>query len=187
MSMRVLWLAILAVGCGGGASPLTEGTAVMGTLLGKSFAARKAVSFSATDSYGTVGVVVISTSDELCSSLQAEHLPPESRNLVLKVFDIDANARATAPTSAGRYVVTDSLVGPAKLAGASYVETDAICGYRAVEAKTAQTGMVTLTGAESGAYSGSLSITMTSQDSASGTIQPELCPEASLASPPSRC
>lgn len=188
MSMRVLGLAILAIGCGGGSAPPTkEVTAVMGTLLGKTFAATNAVSFSATDILGTVGVVVISSSDGLCAALQAGHLPPESRNLVVHVFDLDTSTRTVAPTSAGRYVVTDELVGPAKLAGVSYVETDAGCGYLATESMVTQTGAVTLTGAASGAYVGSLSIRMTAEDGAFGTFQPVLCPTASLTSPAPRC
>jgi hypothetical protein len=188
MTMRVLCLAMLAIGCGGAGSPPTkEGTAVMGSFLGNNFVATNAVSFSRTDFWGTVGVVVISTSEALCSALQAGHLPPESRNLWVEVFEIDASGRMIAPASAGRYFETDALVGPAKFSGTSYVETDAGCGYLATESKISQSGVVTLTDIAGGVYSGSISIMMTSQDGAAGTIQPELCPGGGLVPPAPRC
>lgn len=191
MSVRALWLAALAIGCGGGAAtPKDEGTAVMGTLLSKPFAAADAVSFSVTDSVDrkqTYGVVVISNSAGLCPALQAGHFPPSSGNLVIDLFEVDAGNRLAAPTSTGTFTVTDALVGPAKLAGSLYVETDASCGDLAFESEIIQSGTVTLSGAQIDAYSGRFDIKMISHDYVQGTFKSEPCPGAHLASPNPRC
>lgn len=84
-------------------------------------------------------------------------------------------------------MVTDVITRSARLAGASYVETDAGCGYLKTRSGVTQTGRVTLTGADSGAYSGSFSIMMPAPDLAAGTIKSELCPGAGLVVPAPRC
>lgn len=188
MSMRALFLGALAIGCGGSTPPpVMAATQVMGSFFDKPFTATHAVAFSAAGPLGAVGMVVISTSAGLCSALQAGHLPPESRNLVIEVFDLDATSHSTAPASPGRYFVTDQVLGPDRLAGCSYVETDAACRFLAGESSVVQTGSVTLTDVASDVYAGSLSISMNPKDSAFGTIQTAPCPGAGLARPAPGC
>lgn len=189
MTKRALWLAFLAIGCGGGSAsiPPAEVPVVTGTFRGKSFSAANAVSYSATDQQGASGVVVISTSAALCSALQEGHYPPESINFVFHLTDVDAKLRTIAPTGAGNYALTDALIGSAKLGGGVSSETDAHCGTVASESEIWQRGTVTLTGAAGGLYSGSLNVWLSDASGAGGTFQSDPCPGANLVWPAPGC
>lgn len=189
MDRRIVGLAALIIGCGGsGSASDVAGTSVTGSFLGQSFAAAYAVSASVPDPRQPHAAVVISTSAAVCSALQAGRLPAGSRNLVLHLYDIDASMRVTAPTALGTYSLTDALVGPARLAGASYVETDASCKDVAVQAELVQRGTVELTGNENGSYSGTFGVSMTpTADAANGVFKSAPCPGARLDSPAPGC
>lgn len=189
MNRLALCLAALSIGCGkADSTPPPARTSVMGSFLGQGFAATNAASASVPDPGRPHGAVVISTSATICSALQAGRLPASSRNLVLHLYDIDANMRFAAPTAPGSYLLTDALVGPAKLAGAVYIETDASCSHVASEAELVQIGTVEPTGNVSGAYSGSFQVNMVpSPDDAGGIFESESCPGARLDSPAPRC
>jgi hypothetical protein len=108
------------------------GNSVVGTVQGKAFSIRDAVSAAVTG-VGSGGVmmsgakILMSTTSDLCGELTANSATPNEQIVVIFLSDFDGTVQTT-PTAVGTYTVYPmSGTMPAKGAVWGAVSTDAMC------------------------------------------------------------
>jgi hypothetical protein len=127
-------LAMLALAACGGADADTPSSAdVSGTIDGRSFHARSALSvtlFSANDDGNSAEVLLIEigdVADDCSNASYSAALHPSAQSLAFALSSLDASGNAIPPV-AGIYQVVDGSGTSANTAQVSYQATDASCG-----------------------------------------------------------
>jgi len=176
--MRIVSVLIFAavVGCGGGDSSKSPGSATFGgSVRGNSFTPRDAisgvVSFNTNGVHGQTAFIAITSAPALCSGLTADKQPRSSEYLFLAPFKVQPDFSAIPPPSPGTYQVGALTI---ENGAALFSTTDASCGVVAANTLAASSGTITLT-AVGTRYTGSYQLFFDSGDSVSGTFDAPVC------------
>jgi hypothetical protein len=178
MMIRVasLLLAALTIGCStpgldtvgdaGGAPACGNGS-----VGGSCFAPQDAISTA----LSSQGAIWIGTTGGLCDVASNNQWPPNSQDLFISVFDVDANGNGSAPSGPGTYVVDQHpglSPGPHHLVLATAVALDGNCSV-GTRHEVAAYGTVTLTRVDGGSYAGSFDLLL--NDRVTGTFDAAAC------------
>ncbi len=174
-------LLLVCAACGGGSN---SDATVNGAIRGNTLPVSDTISATATVQFSgppattiNVGVIGISSSGGLCGKLTAGQEPKNSQYLLLFLTDINSvTGQTTAPSAAGTYsVYSGTGTAPTKLAIVNYIKTDATCRSTAATMANGISGMVVLTAASNGSYSGTFDITFDTGDHVTGSFRASNC------------
>jgi hypothetical protein len=187
-SVVLATMAIWSVACGtsdsGGtkdSGPTTDtaeisdtGTgSVTGTIHGQTFMIADAVSTVRAAGASTYGAIMMSTVAGICDAARSNAIRASSKLIVISLANASGN-RATAPTSAGTYEISSTMMGA--FAGLIVVANDSACNPVVASSAEATSGSVTLVSVDGNVFSGNFDVVLDSGDHVTGTFEPGACP-----------
>ena len=184
--MRVLAcvLASLVAACSSNSGGEVSGETPGGPIdLAESISASVTISDGTGDSLSSARIMLASTSG-LCGDASAS--PPIDRKgqrfITIGLRDV-AGATSTAPTAPGTYTIYPNTGSePPKSASLDTGGFDDTCQLVDEDEASAQSGTVTLTAINAGAFSGTFDVTLNTGDHLTGTFDPQPCAQLSVES-----
>jgi hypothetical protein len=169
MSNYVRLLALALAACSSsGSSP----GSISGTIKSKTFAVNDALTLA---SSSQIEIVLTSVSDACVPPAEQVQHPGETALLLLLGNYDAASGNTTAPTAAGTYTVSSTVVMHEATVEANIL--DATCANDAANGALATGGTVELTGVDGGTFSGTFDVQLDSGDHVAGSFRAPTCTE----------